>query len=101
PFAQKSAGMQVGANGQLDVSVDIVENIATFQFPLGNASFGAKLAGSNQSAYLSGILHPEVPFLPEAVPLAPVSDARVAGLIDRSNLSASFLRAEAEMKMNA
>jgi hypothetical protein len=101
PFSQRLAPTQVGANGQLDVSVDIIPDIATFQFPLANASFGAKLAGSNQSAYLSGILHPDVPFLPDAVPVANTGDAKVAGLIDRSNLSASFFRAEAEMKMNA
>src|SRR4029079_9333370 len=55
----------------------------------------------NQSVYLSGILHPDTPFLPEAVPVASTGDARVAGLVDRANLYASFFRAEAEMKVNA
>jgi hypothetical protein len=101
PFGQRTAAIQVGANGELDVSADIVPDITPFQFPLANASLGAKLGGSNQSAYLSGILHPNDSFLPAAVPLATSTDARVAGLIDRANRSASFFRAEADMKVNA
>jgi hypothetical protein len=101
PFGAATAGIQVGANGELNVSVDIVDDIASFQFPLGNASFGAKLAKSNQSAYVSGILRPDTSFLPDSVPIVTTGDAHVAGLIDRSNLSASFFKAEADMTMKA
>jgi hypothetical protein len=101
PFGVSTAAVQVGANGELDVSVDIVDGIASFGFPLANASLGAKLAKSGQSAYLSGVLHPDTPFLPDAVPIASNVDAHVAGLIDSANLSASFLRAEADMTVKA
>ncbi len=101
PFGQRTASIQAGANGELDVSVDIVPDIATFQFPLGNASFGAKLGASGQSAYLSGILHPDNSFLPSEVPVVSTTDTRVAGYIDRAKLSDSFFRAESDMKVNA
>jgi hypothetical protein len=104
PFNDTLPDVQMGGNGQLDVSVDFMR-FFSFGFPLGNASVGVAVTGSLQEAYLSGVLSPDVSFIPSealnAVPILPTASMMVAGYISSDDLAASFLQAEGMLTLSA
>ncbi len=87
-------GMELGGNGFVSVSVELVPGFLSFGFPLGSASAGMRLLTDEQASYFSGINHPDLSFLPPQIPFVPVQSSKVAGYVSSLRPEASFIAAE-------
>ncbi len=76
-----SDGLEMGGNGEVELNIDIIEGFLSFNFPLGSASAGIKITNGEQSTYFSGIIDPDLSWLPKEIPFVPQNAANLAGFI--------------------
>jgi hypothetical protein len=77
-------GFEQGGNGDVQVAFDLIPNLLSFSFPLGNATAGVRVTEDDVTSYFSGIQSPDYSFLPAVIPVVPANDVRVAGYISSS-----------------
>ncbi len=86
-------GVELGGNGFVSVSVDLIPGFLSFSFPLGSASAGVRLLANEQASYFSGINHPDLSFLPPQIPFVPAQTSKVAGYVSTLYPEESFIAA--------
>jgi len=86
-------GVELGGNGFVSVSVDLIPGFLSFGFPLGSASAGVRLLADEQASYFSGINHPDLSFLPPQIPFVPAQTSKVAGYVSTLYPEESFIAA--------
>ncbi|MCH9671424.1 MAG: hypothetical protein K0U93_08250 [Gammaproteobacteria bacterium] len=86
-------GFEQGGNGDVNVVFEIIPNLLSFSFPLGNASAGVKITDDQFATYFSGISQPDFSFLPPIIPMVPDNTTQVAGYIDTDNPANTRLEA--------
>lgn len=86
-------GIELGGNGFVSVSVDLIPGFLSFGFPLGSASAGVRLLANEQASYFSGINHPDLSFLPPQIPFVPAQTSKVAGYVSTLYPEESFIAA--------
>lgn len=74
-------GFEQGGNGDVQVAFDLIPNLLSFSFALGNATAGVRVTEDDVTSYFSGIQSPDYTFLPSVIPIVPANDVRVAGYI--------------------
>ena len=80
--------VQMAANEEVDLSVDFIDGLATFEMPIAQATFGGAFTSDKATAFFSGQLSPG-----QSLPVAPIAvtqTANVAGFVG-SDLSESWL----------
>jgi len=87
-------GFEQGGNGDVQVAFDLIPNLLSFSFPLGNASAGVRVTEDDVVSYFSGINAPDYSFLPPVIPVLPTNAIRVAGYISSSHPLDSRIVAE-------
>jgi hypothetical protein len=93
-------GVELGGNGYVSVSVDLIPGFLSFGFPLGSASAGVRVLANEQASYFSGINHPDLPFLPPQIPFVPAQASKVAGYVSSLHPEESFIAASGAFGYN-
>jgi hypothetical protein len=86
-------GFEQGGNGDVEVSFELIPNLLSFSFPLGNASAGVRVMEDDVVTYFSGIQSPDLSFLPPIIPIVPSNGTQVAGYISSEHPQDSRLMA--------
>lgn len=86
-----SPEFETGSNGDVDVGLPFFDELFSLNFPLGNATVGARFNAREQLAYFSGIAALDaMDFLPGVLPLTATTDAKIYGLLmNRSDASSA------------
>ena len=82
----------LGGNGTLSVALSFLKvakvgDLLSFGFDLGDASVGVEVFGDRQRAYFSGILSPDLSWIPDFMPVVPRGEVRASGYVGNDLLN--------------
>jgi len=97
-FKDPANGLRVGGNRQIDMSLELIPDVAALSLELGEATFEADLLKSTQSAWVSGIMYPGKSVLGDVLGVVPSNDVKFAGFISHT-ISDSYFDMAGESKL--
>jgi len=89
-FQDPANGLRIGANRQLDISLELIPDVASLSLELGEATFEADLLKSTQSAWVSGVMYPGKSVLGDVLGVVPSNDVKFAGFISHAISNSYF-----------
>jgi hypothetical protein len=97
-FKDPQNGMRIGGNRELDMSLELIPDVAALSLELGEATIEADLLKSTQTAWASGVMYPGKSVLGDVLGVIPANDVKFAGFVS-SSISDSYFDMAGESQL--